>query len=483
MQVPSLLYASPPVTSALQLYLFEDLQLTQLMPSCPFDAALYPCDRKELPHRQRMFASLEDSVFRAHLADLLSSVRQIRLLYEGRAAATCDAERQVIHAALMRQLLAFARIAADDEGEGLLRERFCTFFRDWLNREDVERLAADTERLSPCFDVIAPYRMTFHGKQITLRAGKQTSFLARIQRCNRDLGLQQPQIKPLRPRVLSPRILSACAELYPEEFAAFAAYYEAHADAFSPAVLECEGALSFYLEMADMLERVRQVGIPLTYPTLIEQRRIDILQAYDVSLLAKNVTAIVPNDILFDESEPFFYLTGANGGGKTTYLRTVGIACVLALLGAPIPAASATLCLPSAVFTHFPHDERFDGSGRFVEEHRRVEQILQSADRDALILLNETYSTTNEENAVRMTVSLAETILERGNFGLYITHQHALGKTEIPYLNVLVDLSDNNRRTYKIVRRRGSGGSFAEDILRKYGLTLSDLRRRFGGDT
>jgi hypothetical protein len=44
-----------------------------------------------------------------------------------------------------------------------------------------------------------------------------------------------------------------------------------------------------------------------------------------------------------------------------------------------------------------------------------------------------------------------------------------------------VDESDANRRTFRIARLRSSSGSYAEDILKKYGLTKEALIKRFSG--
>ena len=63
--------------------------------------------------------------------------------------------------------------------------------------------------------------------------------------------------------------------------------------------------------------------------------------------------------------------------------------------------------------------------------------------------------------------------------GIYITHQHGIGDTRIPFLSVIIDESDANRRTYKIARQRGASGSYAMDILKKYGLTRQALETRF----
>ena len=132
------------------------------------------------------------------------------------------------------------------------------------------------------------------------------------------------------------------------------------------------------------------------------------------------------------------------------------------------------------VHTHFPKDERFEGSGRFADEQKRVDVILNACQNseghgNSLILLNETYSTTNEEKATVCTSELARNLYKSGNLGLYITHQHGVDEAVVPFLGVMVDELDKNRRTYRIERRRLKNRSFAADILAKYGITEEGL--------
>jgi hypothetical protein len=122
----------------MDLELFEDLQLTQLMPDCDFTPALSPCDREELPVRQEFFRALEAPAFRSHLADLHRSVSRMRLLCEGYETASCSPEAQVVFAALMAETLRFCEFAASDGGDGLLRARFADFFRGSMEQEEMK---------------------------------------------------------------------------------------------------------------------------------------------------------------------------------------------------------------------------------------------------------------------------------------------------------------------------------------------------------
>ena len=109
-------------------------------------------------------------------------------------------------------------------------------------------------------------------------------------------------------------------------------------------------------------------------------------------------------------------------------------------------------------------------------------EILREHGGNSLILLNETYSTTNEELAVSSTLELTEKLKDSGSFTLYITHQRGLAAANVPFLSVIVDRDDQNRRTYRIARRLEAEGSYAADILRRYALDEESLKRRFCGN-
>ena len=45
---------------------------------------------------------------------------------------------------------------------------------------------------------------------------------------------------------------------------------------------------------------------------------------------------------------------------------------------------------------------------------------------------------------------------------------------------MLIDVNDENRRTFKIAKQKSVGGSYAKDILIRCGLTVEALEARFG---
>jgi len=236
--------------------------------------------------------------------------------------------------------------------------------------------------------------------------------------------------------------------------------------------------LNFYCEMRDFYISMGNRGIPYSFPKIVKEKRFTVKDLYDISLVNKECEKIVPNDTWFDKDYPFFFLTGANGGGKTTYLRSIAINMILSLGGMPIFAREGDIYPFSCVYTHFPKDERFAGTGRLHEELARTKAILSECDNDAFILFNETFSGTDDKKGYELLLETANEIKKRGIGGLYVTHFHEIQETSFPILGVTVDKSDENRRTYKITRRNNEKNSYAYDILRKYGLDRESLMER-----
>ncbi len=480
MGYPSLLYYTKPNKKAIDISVFEDLQLLNFIPKRVAKSACVPCEKENILPRQELFQRLNVGDNRVKFKALYDIACDLHTLNSAFNDAPTDEGKCIIFLFLCEAVRSFTESASECDLSDPLSQRFSSEMRVEKEKEKYIKMSEELSVLLADTEKLLTNSLCVSGNKVRMKAGGADTFLDGIISCAKTLGTDIPKVKNPESRELSPDIINGAASLDPELMKKLKAFKSEFLSHYRPNIVYYRKEIEFYLTMLDFTDRIREAGIPLTYPTVGEGRIININEAYDVSLLAKGETNIVPNDISFTTEEPFYFLTGANGGGKTTYLRTVGIAVLMFLLGCPVPCVSATISDISSVFTHFPRDERFDGSGRFVEENNRVNAILENMDENSLVLLNETYSTTNEENAVKMTEKLASELWEKRTFGLYITHQHGLSESEIPYLNVLIDLNDENRRTYKIARQKSVGGSYAKDILIRCGLTFEALENRFG---
>lgn len=484
MSFPSLLFSEKAAGRRIAGHVFEDIKLNAFFSEESIGAMRALCRAEDIPVRQDLlrFLDAHPSV-REDLSRLSGITVELLRLHAALQDVKCENERHYIFVGLMAAVADFEVLAASlPDAGGPLLQRFGSRFRADCADHEKAALNAKAQELRKKADQARRETFRMSGDNLWMRPDFRESYVERLQRCAAELGLPPSQRDRDISLRLDARMVNALARLHPEDFLAFRSFYGEYAGSFDESILSYRFELEFYLEALKLMDRIRAAELPLCWPEIAAEKKIEIHDLYDISLLLKSGVTIIPNDAVFTAEEPFFFLTGANGGGKTTYLRALGNAGILFLCGCPICAGSASISPLDNVFTHFPQDERFEADGRYADEQRRVGEILDGHDGNSLILLNETYSTTNEELAVSSTLELTEKLKDSGSFTLYITHQRGLAAANVPFLSVIVDRDDQNRRTYRIARRLEAEGSYAADILRRYALDEESLKRRFSGN-
>ena len=139
----------------------------------------------------------------------------------------------------------------------------------------------------------------------------------------------------------------------------------------------------------------------------------------------------VPNNVSIDGNKKrMAIITGPNMAGKSTYLRQVGLLTLLAQMGAPIPAKSATIGICDRIFTRVgASDDLLRGRSTFMVEMTEAASILNNATDRSLILLDELGRGTSTYDGLAIAWSLVEylnTVKERKARTLFATHYHEL---------------------------------------------------------
>ncbi|MCI6014689.1 MAG: hypothetical protein MRZ09_06865 [Coprobacillus sp.] len=204
--------------------------------------------------------------------------------------------------------------------------------------------------------------------------------------------------------------------------------------------------------------------------------------AYDISLCTSNIKTI-PNDFNISDSENVQFILGVNSGGKTCYLRSIGINYILALTTGYAFAKEASVMVMKYINTHFPNEENYKvGEGRLVDEINRLKVIENTFSRESISFLNETFSSTSEEKACNLTFNLLEKCEKTKAKVLFVTHQYKIfdeiHQTNIGFFTPVVTEGTENVRTYKIKKVEKKLLSYVNDILKKYGLTKEQLLKR-----
>ncbi len=196
---------------------------------------------------------------------------------------------------------------------------------------------------------------------------------------------------------------------------------------------------------------------------------------------------IVSNDLEFDDNARIYVLTGPNRGGKSVITVALGAAEAFAMLGLPVPAKEAEISPVDGIFTHFPEgaDDTID-KGRLGEECARLREIFDSVSENSLILLDESLSSTGAYEATYIASEILTGFAVLKARGIFSTHLHELA-AGVPEINrkseelggikidTLVAGIEEGKRSFKIVRAKPDGKSYARDIADKYGLSFESL--------
>jgi DNA mismatch repair ATPase MutS len=105
---------------------------------------------------------------------------------------------------------------------------------------------------------------------------------------------------------------------------------------------------------------------------------------------------IVGND-LDAHGKDLIVITGANTGGKSTFLRSLGLAQLMMQAGMFVPAETFSAEICSGVFTHYKREEYVTmESGKLDEDLSRTSDIIGRLTPNAMVLFNESFAATNE---------------------------------------------------------------------------------------
>lgn len=148
-------------------------------------------------------------------------------------------------------------------------------------------------------------------------------------------------------------------------------------------------------------------------------------------VVERSVGHFVPNDTSLGRGCRMEVVTGPNMGGKSTYMRQVALIALLARIGAPVPAAEATVGDIDAIMTRIgSSDDLAGGRSTFMVEMSETAAILRSATERSLVILDEIGRGTSTFDGLSLAWATAETLLERSG-SLVLLATHYLEMTEL----------------------------------------------------
>jgi DNA mismatch repair ATPase MutS len=241
--------------------------------------------------------------------------------------------------------------------------------------------------------------------------------------------------------------------------------------------------LGFYVGCLNLHEQLIEKGQPTCFPEPLATEQDAAFTArdlYDASLTFHLTDRVIGNEVDADGKQ-LVMITGANQGGKSTFLRSVGLAQLMLQAGMFVPAESFRANVSTGVFTHLKREE--DASmtrGKLDEELNRMSEIADAITPTGLLLCNESFASTNESEGSEIARQVVRAMVEANVKVFYVTHLYDLASSLYQQqsqtgLFLRAERKPDGGRTFHILPGDPLPTSYGEDSYRRiFGLDQVD---------
>lgn len=236
--------------------------------------------------------------------------------------------------------------------------------------------------------------------------------------------------------------------------------------------LRCE--LGFYLGCTNLHDRLTNLGVPICFPqpAALGAPVFSCRELRDIGLSLATDKPVMGNDVDADGAS-LVVVTGANEGGKSTFLRSVGAAQVMMQAGMFVTATALCANVTTGVFTHFKREEdKSMTHGKFDEELARMSTIVDYIGSRSMLLCNESFASTNEREGAQIARGIIDAMLACGIKVFYVTHMydlaHSLHTRHDPaHLFLRAERRPGGRRTFRVIAGMPEPTSHGADSFRR----------------
>jgi DNA mismatch repair ATPase MutS len=241
--------------------------------------------------------------------------------------------------------------------------------------------------------------------------------------------------------------------------------------------------LAFYLGCLNLHERLDEQGEPSCFPGPLtpDEPAFACEGLYDVCLTFHLDGRVVGNTVNAD-GKSLVMITGANQGGKSTFLRSVGLAQLMMQSGMFVGAESLRATVGNGVFTHYKREEDAAmESGKLDEELRRMSAIADQITPKSVLLCNESFASTNEREGSEIARQVIRAMLDKQIRVFFVTHMYDLahrfhGQRLDTALFLRAERRSDGSRTFKLVEREPLPTSYGEDSYRRIFATTAETK-------
>ena len=239
--------------------------------------------------------------------------------------------------------------------------------------------------------------------------------------------------------------------------------------------------LGFYVSCLNLADKLAAKGVPVAVPDPAPPSSLTFscTDLRDTCLELASPGRVTGNDVQ-GAGKSLVIITGANSGGKSTFLRSVGVAQLMMQCGLFVTAQSYQANVTRGIFTHFIREEDTGmTSGRLDDELKRMSVIAGQITPGCRMLFNESFAGTNEREGSEIACQIVRALLDAQIKVFYVTHrfgfadrfrrQHATAT-----LFLRAERQPDGSRNYKLTVKDPLPTSFGEDLYYRLGGWLEE---------
>lgn len=230
--------------------------------------------------------------------------------------------------------------------------------------------------------------------------------------------------------------------------------------------------LGFYMGIVHLAEILDDLGVRYVFPNIVDDQKYrSFADLKNIILILKNHSCV--GNTLNLTGKKLILITGANQGGKTKLLQSIGQAQLMMQSGIFVMAQEYNSHLCEGIYTHFKREEDQElKSGKLDEELRRLNRLIPHLKSGSLILFNESFSSTNEMEGSQLCLQISAALKESGIEQIHVTHLYDFARKcecredgEILFLKA--DRREDGSRTYRIEEGLPEKSAYGRDIYEK----------------
>jgi DNA mismatch repair ATPase MutS len=232
--------------------------------------------------------------------------------------------------------------------------------------------------------------------------------------------------------------------------------------------------LAFYVGCLNLHDKLGRKGGPRSFPVPVPSgdRRHCCTGLYDACLALTIEQRVVSNDLKAEDKD-LVIITGANQGGKSTFLRSIGVCQLMMQCGMFVPAESFCSNLCERIFTHYKREEDTTmKSGKFDEELSRMSDIVDELKPNSMLLFSESFAATNDREGSEIARQIVCALLDKQIKVFFVTHlyefAHDLYEKDMKNAIFLrAERQSDGGRTFKLIEGEPLQTSYGEDLYNR----------------